>query len=42
MLKYLFVSIVIAVMYRFWDSKPKIDKTGQEEDQYTEYEDIDE
>ena len=42
MLKFLLIGVVLTLAYRYWDKTPKIDKTGQEPDEYADYEEIDE
>ena len=41
MLKYILVGIIVTLIYRYWNDTPKIDKTGQDPDEYADYEEID-
>jgi hypothetical protein len=41
MIKYLLIGIILSIAYRFWNKTPKIDKTGQEPEEYADYEEID-
>jgi len=42
MIKYLLVGTLVMLIYRFWNSPTKqIDKTGQEPDEFADYEEID-